>query len=134
MHNGKSLFIFNEYGGKISENSICVLTKASASGARNSGKTFQAICARATCTKHYLYLTLDENNSMVCPKGGGLIRPANSEGPVLCRDYNLICTSDIYCTSILDCINKKSKPKKYTWTYDYTISTTLYMSSPGSVT
>lgn len=70
---------------------------------------------------------------MVCPKAGGLIRPANSEGPVLCPDYNLICTSDIYCTSILDCINKKSRPKKDTWTYDYTISTTLYMNSPGSV-
>ena len=130
---GSDLFIFYEYGGKISENSICVLTRASASGTGNSGKPFQAICARATCTKHYLYLTLDENNSVVCPKAGGLIRPANSEGPVLCPDYNLVCTSDIYCTSILDCINKKSKPKKDTWTYDYTISTTLNMNSPGSV-
>ena len=125
--------IFYEYGGKISSNSICVLTRASASGTGNSGKPFQAVCVKATCTKNYLYLTLDENNSVVCPRGGGLIRPADTEGPVLCPDYNLICTSDIYCTSILDCINKKSRPKKDTWTYNYSISTTLYMSSPGSV-
>ena len=37
-----------------SENSICVLTKVSASGIGNSRKPFQAICARATCTKNYL--------------------------------------------------------------------------------
>ena len=67
---GSSLSIFYEYGGKISENSICILTKASASGTGNSGKPFQAICAKATCTKNYLYLTLDENNSVVCPKSG----------------------------------------------------------------
>ena len=38
---GSTLFIFNEYGGKISENSICVLTKASASGTGNSGNLFK---------------------------------------------------------------------------------------------
>ena len=35
---------------------------------------------------------------------------------------------------MIDCINKKSRPKKNTWTYDYTISTTLNMNSPGSQT
>jgi len=130
---GSVLFKFYEYGGRISNNSICVLTKASPSGTGNSGSPFQTICARATCTKHFLYLTLDENNSVVCPRLGGLIRPANTEGPVLCPDYNLICTSDIYCNSILDCINKKSRPKKDTWTYDYSSYTTLYMTSPGTL-
>ena len=130
---GSALSIFYEYGGEISPNSICVLTKASPSDTGNKGKPYQAVCVRATCTKNYLYLSLGDNNNVVCPRSGGLIRPAETEGPILCPDYNLICTSEIFCNSILDCINKKSRPKKETWTYDYTISTTLNMNSPGAV-
>ena len=130
---GSALSIFNEYGGDIYPNSICVLTKASPSYTGNKGHPFETVCVRVTCTKNYLYLAIGDNNKIVCPRSGGLIRPAETEGPILCPDYNLICTSDIYCNSMLDCINKKARPKKDTWTYDYSIRTTLYMSSPGSV-
>lgn len=129
---GNNLDIFYEYGGTTSTNSICVLTKASPDNTGNKSKPYQAVCVKATCTKNYLYLTLGENNSVVCPRSGGTIKPAYTEGPVLCPDYNLICTSDIYCTSITDCLSKKSRPKKDTWTYNYSISTSLNRNSPGS--
>ena len=121
------------HGENYSSNSICVLSKASASGTGDSGKPYKAVCVKATCTKTSLYLTLDENNSILCPRGGGLIRPAYTEGPVLCPDYNLICTGEVFCNSIFDCINKKSRPKSNTFTYDYSIATTLNVNNAGSV-
>ena len=125
--------VYNAYGEKYSPTSICVLTRASASGTGNSGKGFQPVCVNATCTNNYLYLTLDEGNSIICPREGGLVRPADSEGPILCPDYNLICTGEVYCNSIFDCINKKSRPKNNTFTYDYSIKTTLHYTNVGSV-
>ena len=125
-------FIYS-YGENYSPNSICVLTKASAKGTGNSGKPFVPVCVKATCTKNSLYLTLDENNSILCPRAGGQIRPGDSEGPVLCPDYNLICTGEVFCNSIFDCINKKSRPKSNTFTYDYSIATTLNLGNSGSI-
>ena len=125
-------YIFS-HGENYSPNSICVLSKASASGTGDSGKPYKAVCVKATCTKNSLYLTLDENNSILCPRAGGLIRPGYTEGPILCPDYNLICTGEVFCNSLFDCINKKSRPKSNTFTYDYSIATTLNVGSPGSV-
>ena len=50
------------YGEKYSPESICVLTKASASGTGNSGKPYTPVCVKAICTTKYLYLVLDEDN------------------------------------------------------------------------
>ena len=71
------------------------MTKAPASGTGNSGKPYTPVCVKAICTRKYLYLVLDDNN-VACPRSGGLIRPKDTEGPVLCPDYNLICTVEVF--------------------------------------
>ena len=124
---------YDGYGERISPNSICVLTKASPKDSGNSASRVKVACVRAICTKTYLYLILEDNNNVICPRGGGAIKPADSIGPVYCPDYNLICTAEVYCNSITDCINKKSRPKIDTFNYDYTIATSLTRSNLGSI-
>ena len=124
---------YDGYGERISPNSICVLTKASPKDSGNSASRIKVACERAICTKTYLYLILEDNNNVICPRGGGAIKPADSIGPVYCPDYNLICTAEVYCNSITDCINKKSRPKIDTFNYDYTIATSLTRSNLGSI-
>ncbi len=109
------------------------LSKASAKGTGISGKPFVPVCVKATCIKNSLYLTLDENNSILCPRAGGKIRPGDSEGDILCPDYNLIYTGEVFCNSLFDCINKKSRPKSNTFIYDYSIATTLNVGNSGSL-
>ncbi len=79
--------------------------KASTSGTGDSGKSYKAVYVKVTCPKTALYLILDENNSILYPRGG-LNRPVYTKGPVLCPDYNLICTGEVFCDSIYHYIKK----------------------------
>jgi len=62
-------------------------------------------------------LTLKINGiEIVCPFLGGEVKLANFDGVLRCPDYNLLCTSEIYCDSSLDCVRKKQvalKPVYY---------------------
>ena len=98
-----SSYHYYAYGEKYSPESICVLTKASASGTGNSGKPYTPVCVKAIytrkylcvkakytrkylcvkaiCTRKYLYLVLDENNNVDCPRSGVLIKPKDTKDP-----------------------------------------------------
>ena len=56
-------------------------------------------------------VTLKEN-SYNCPGGGGKLQLNNFSGYIICPKYNLFCTSTTYCSSLFDCIDKKSKRRE----------------------
>ena len=46
---------------------------------------------------------------MVCPyQGGKLTKIKGFKGKINCPKYNFICTSDIWCSDMFECIDKKS--------------------------
>ena len=38
-------------------------------------------------------------------------------GSIQCPEYNLVCSSEIPCNDMIDCINKKSTSKRSTYLY-----------------
>ena len=57
------------------------LSKSPASRTANSGKPYTPVCVKAICTRKYLYLVLDENNNVDCPRSGVLIKPKDTKDP-----------------------------------------------------
>ena len=54
--------------------------------------------------------------NVTCPyKGGKLKKVKGFKGEINCPDYNMICTSDIWCNEMFDCIDKKSVADKSTY-------------------
>ena len=47
-----------------------------------------------------------------------LNQPNEFNGQVKCPDYNLVCTSEVWCNELFDCINKKSKSVRDTYDND----------------
>jgi hypothetical protein len=66
---------------------------------------------------------------IVCPRAGGIIKLDNNytnyTGVLICPDYNLICTGNVVCNNIFDCVDKNSSYKISTFNYDYTQSTNV---------
>ena len=48
-----------------------------------------------------------------------LSNPNGLSGQIKCPDYNLVCTSQVWCNDIFDCIEKKSEADLSTYDYLY---------------
>jgi len=46
-----------------------------------------------------------------------MTNPNGLGGSLLCPDYNMVCTSDIWCNNMYDCIDKKSTTDENTFYY-----------------
>ena len=85
-------------------------------------KVFRPVCFEMYCSQKSLTIKVGQNY-LVCPRGGGKISgDTNYKGYLLCPDYNLICTANIPCNNMFDCVERESV--EYEIDYDYDIETT----------
>ena len=116
-----------ELGEQILINSFCFLTSISIKGTNEFYKyddnIIHPMCYPVYCSDESLTVKIYEQY-VVCPRSGGKIQVTGIyEGYLYCPDYNLICTGTIMCNDMFSCIEKESKFKDNTFTYDYTILT-----------
>ena len=79
-----------------------------------------SVCYEVECDKNKKQTKLLIGNSYItCPTNGSILNNPNGfKGQIKCPDYNLICTSKIWCNELFDCINKKSEADLETYDYD----------------
>ena len=116
---GDSLDLFEHYGEVIGSNSICF---ESSLVPRYSPQPYKwrTICYPISCDRKNKKVIVYVNDlSVVCPtKGGTLKNIKGFKGKINCPDYNLICTSKIWCNDMYDCIDKQSIADESTY-YSY---------------
>ena len=106
---GDSLNIFSHYGEVIGNNSICF---ESSLVPRYSPQPYKwrSICYPISCDRKNKNIIVYINDlSVVCPTQGGVLKKIKGfKGKINCPKYNLICTSQIFCNDMFDCIDKNS--------------------------
>ena len=100
-----------ELGEKISDNSICFISSIRP---KNSliAEAFdknRSICYEYKCDYQYkkLFVVIQEKEYECLSKK---IKLLNYDGELECPDFNLVCTSYVNCTDMIDCIEKKAMP------------------------
>ena len=110
------------YNQQISENSLCFESSLiSNANSDKIQKNYQSICYKVACDKINKNLIVYIGDSKVtCLKEGGKIENPNGYvGVINCPDYNLVCTSDIWCNDMFDCIDKSAIADESSYIYDY---------------
>ena len=97
----------------IGSNSICFKSSINLSSQKS-------ICYKVECDRVNKQIKViiggntvtcnGEKNEMTNPNGLG--------GSLLCPDYNMVCTSDIWCNNMYDCIDKGSTTDESTFYYN----------------
>ena len=102
-----------ELGETIGSNSVCVLSNLRPNNYLEQLSDYtsvRAICHKMTCdfTNKQTIFTIGDQ-TITCPKAGGVLsNPSGFTGDFECPEFNIVCTSENYCTDISDCIDKKS--------------------------
>ena len=114
-------YLQNITGEKYSNNSFCYQSSLY----RNKepykdflSKSVRAICYQTFCSSKSLTVKIHDVY-IVCPRQGGKISADGFIGYFLCPDYYLICSGDVLCNDLFDCVNKKSEIKKESYSPDY---------------
>ena len=90
-------------------------------------EVFRAGCFEMYCSEKSLTIKVGQEY-FVCPREGGKIsEETNYKGYLLCPDFNLICTANVTCNNMFDCVQKKSV--EYEIEYDYNTIETTQISS-----
>ena len=110
--NGKS----ENEGEVFSENSLCFESSINNSDMESS-------CYKMECDssnkKIIIYI---DSNKITCPgEETVLYNPNGLNGQIKCPNYNLVCTSEVWCNNIFDCIDKNSKADSSTYDYNSNI-------------
>ena len=130
------------FGEKISNNSFCVLSSATPLSLKEIDinkynmykEVIHPMCYPMYCSSQFLTIQI-YNQYIVCPRQGGIVEiKGNYIGYIYCPDYNLICTGEVICNDIFDCIEKKSSEKINTYEYDYSIKTSQELIISQSLT
>jgi hypothetical protein len=103
----------SDYGGEIKgSNSICFKSSINLS-------SYKSICYSVKCDKvnKKINVIIEQNNIICDEEKKELTDPNGLKGSLLCPDYNMVCSSDIWCNNIYDCIDKKSTTDKNTFYY-----------------
>ena len=97
----------------IGSNSICFESSISLSSTNS-------ICYKMSCDKTNKKINIIiGTKTIVCPGNEDiLINPGGLTGTINCPDYNNVCTSNIDCYDIYDCVNKKSTADLDTYYYN----------------
>ena len=113
---GNSLNLFKHYGEVIGNDSICF---ESSLVPRYSPQPYKwrAICYPISCDRKNKNIIVYVNDlSVVCPTQGGTLKKIKGfKGKINCPEYNMICTSEIWCNEMFDCIEKKSVTDESTY-------------------
>ena len=117
-------------GEEMSQESFCFLSsliKSDITDAEYYSSSIRPICYKITCSGKSLTIKIN-NDYIVCPRAGGKIKVEGYKGYFLCPDYNLMCTGNVVCNDLFDCVEKKSEVKKESYIYDYDIKTSQNIS------
>ena len=108
----------DEFGEKIGKNSVCFESSLFPEEYNKYNELF-SLCYQINCDRNLRQINVYiGNNKITCPKNGGILdNPNGIKGQLKCPDYNTICTSNIWCNELFDCIEQKSL--SYLDTYDY---------------
>ena len=78
----------------------------------------ESVCYKMTCLQDKKMNVYIKNNVIICPGYDTVLSNPNSlKGEIHCPDYNLVCTSSVWCNEMFDCIDKKSTANLNS--YDY---------------
>ena len=120
---GESLNLFKHYGEVIGNDSVCF---ESSLVPRYSPQPYKwrTICYPISCDRKNREIIVYVNDlSVICPnEGGTLKRIKGFKGKINCPKYNMVCTSEIWCNEMFDCIDKKSVTDEYTYDAKYSQS------------
>ena len=103
---------YSQYGEIIGDNSLCF-----ESSLLNTDK--ESICYKMTCDRNNKYIIIYiGSNTVTCPGSKTVLsNPSGLNGEINCPDYNMVCTTDIWCNDMFDCISKKSTADLNTYEY-----------------
>ena len=132
---GNFSFYTNKYladitGEEMSKESFCFLSsliKDDINDVEYYSSYVRPICYKVFCSEKSLTVKINRDY-IVCPRAGGKIKVEGYEGYFLCPDYNLICTGNVVCNDLFDCVEKKSEVKEDSYIYDYEIKTSQNIS------
>ena len=111
-----------DIGESFSPVSFCALSSLIKKSS-NSEEVFTAGCFEMYCSEKSLTIKVGQEY-FVCPREGGKIsEETNYKGYLLCPDFNLICTANVTCNNMFDCVQKYSVEYDEI-TYEYDIATT----------
>ena len=112
--------IYNDMGETIGNNSLCFESSLTPVGYNESYDELYSICYRVECIRNEKKIKVYVgNSSFICPGNETILNQPNGfNGEVKCPDYNLICTSKIWCNELFDCIDKKSEADLDTYYYN----------------
>jgi hypothetical protein len=115
------LTIFSQYGEKIGDNSFCfessLLPRYSLSNVVSTQN--RSICYNIECDKFRKEIIIYIDSLKVyCPGNRTVLtNPEGFIGNILCPEYNLVCSSEVQCNDMLDCIIKNSTASRNTYLY-----------------
>ena len=117
---------YENIGEVVGDKSICVLSSLVGSNETSIPmemlkNRIRPMCYPITCntnTKTVIITVLQTNIS--CPTEGGQQKVDGFDGVIYCPDYNSVCTGTVFCSSLSDCIIKKSVALDETFVYSYT--------------
>ena len=117
---GDSLNLFEHFGENIGNNSICLESSLVPRYSPQNYK-WRAICYKISCDRRNRQIIVYVNDlSVVCPNEGGVLKKVKGfKGKINCPKYDMICTSQIWCNELFDCIDKKSGADEYTYDAKY---------------
>ena len=110
--------------------SVCYYGKSEYDGERKGGKSIcfkssinldskKSICYSVECDRvNKKIRVITDRYDIICDgEKKELIDPNGLKGSLLCPDYNMVCTSDIWCNNIYNCIENNSITDKNTFYY-----------------
>ena len=100
--------------GEVGENSVCMISSLG----EGEKESENALCFKIDCGVDSFRVSVG-NQLVDCPRAGGIVNVTNYEGVLYCPDYNLVCTSNVFCNEPIDCISKEAEYKEDTFTYNY---------------
>ena len=104
----------------IGENSLCFESSLVPINSQKSIDELFSVCYEVQCNRDKKTVQIYIGSSFVtCPKNGGILsNPNGFKGQIKCPNYNIICTSEIWCNELFDCIDKKSTVDIKTFDYE----------------
>ena len=82
----------------------------------------ESVCYEMSCDKENKRINVSiGKTNVICPGNDIILKNPNGlKGNLHCPDYYYVCTSDIWCNDMFDCINKKSftDPNSYEYNID----------------
>lgn len=100
-------------GETIGDNSLCIESSLSISSKKS-------MCYNIDCDRENKKINIYiGDKTIICPGIETILyNPEGLLGEINCPDYNMVCTSEVWCNDLYDCINKRSTADISTYDYN----------------